>query len=404
MPGPATPASAAGGWPTFASRNSCVSWRIRASIFSCSSFAPWWPPFSFRSPSARAAPMRCEISIRAGPERCSSSAVSRSCASCVNQVTLLSVDSVMSGRLPAAAARARSRENRPVPDESLRLLAVHAHPDDEASKGAATIARYVAEGVEVLIATCTGGERGSILNPAMDRPDVIANLAGVRHQEMERAIAELGAHHAWLGFVDSGLPEGDPLPPLPEGCFALEPLEIAAEPLVRIVRTFRPHVMTTYDENGGYPHPDHIMCHKVSMEAFEAAGDPDRYPGTGQPWEPLKIYYHMTFHKRRFQALHDVMVEAGLESPYSERVEKWEESDDHWDRITTRVPCGDYFDVRDQALLAHETQVDPKSFWFVCPTELQAKAWPTEDYQLARSRVETATPEDDLFAGIRGNR
>src|SRR5205823_5181185 len=85
----------------------------------------------------------------------------------------------------------------------------------EASKGSATVARYVREGVEVLIATCTGGERGSILNPAMDRPDVIANLAGIRHQEMERAMELLGAHHAWLGFVDSGLPEGDPLPPAP---------------------------------------------------------------------------------------------------------------------------------------------------------------------------------------------
>src|SRR3954466_9962132 len=109
----------------------------------------------------------------------------------------------MSGRLPAAAPCIRSRENRPVPAESLRLLAVHAHPDDEASKGAATVARYVSEGVEVMIATCTGGERGSILNPAMDTPEVIANLAAVRHREMATAIKILGARHAWLGFVDS---------------------------------------------------------------------------------------------------------------------------------------------------------------------------------------------------------
>jgi mycothiol S-conjugate amidase len=99
-----------------------------------------------------------------------------------------------------------TRDNEPVAEEKLRLLAVHAHPDDEASKGSATVARYVREGVDVLIATCTGGERGSILNPAMDRPDVIANLSGIRHQEMENAIEILGAHHAWLGFVDSGLP------------------------------------------------------------------------------------------------------------------------------------------------------------------------------------------------------
>jgi mycothiol S-conjugate amidase len=288
-----------------------------------------------------------------------------------------------------------------VTEASLRLLAVHAHPDDEASKGAATVARYVAEGVEVLVATCTGGERGSILNPAMDRPDVIANLSGIRHREMQNAIEILGVHHSWLGFVDSGLPEGDPLPPLPDGCFALETMEIAAEPLVRLVRTFRPHVMTTYDENGGYPHPDHIMTHKVSVEAFEAAADPDRYPGTGEPWQPLKLYYHMTFHKARFMAMHDAMLAAGLESPYEDRLKDWEERPDVADRVTTRVPCAEYFEVRDKALLAHATQVDPTSFWFACPLEIQQQAWPTEDYELARSLVDTTAPEDDLFAGIK---
>jgi mycothiol S-conjugate amidase len=288
-----------------------------------------------------------------------------------------------------------------VTDAPLRLLAVHAHPDDEASKGAATMAKYVAEGVDVMVVTCTGGERGSILNPAMDRPDVIANLSGIRHQEMQNAINILGVHHAWLGFVDSGLPEGDPLPPLPEGCFGLEPLEIAAEPLVRLVRTFRPHVITTYDENGGYPHPDHIMTHTVSIEAFDAAGDPDRYPGTGEPWQPLKLYYHMTFHKERFMALHQGMVAAGLESPYEERIKDWEDRPDMGHRVTTRVNCGDYFPVRDKALIAHATQVDPTSFWFACPLEIQQQSWPTEDYELARSLVDTQTPEGDLFAGIR---
>jgi mycothiol S-conjugate amidase len=290
-----------------------------------------------------------------------------------------------------------------VSEGPLRLLAVHAHPDDEASKGAATMAKYAAEGVEVLVVTCTGGERGSILNPAMDRPEIVANLSGVRHQEMKNAIEILGVHHTWLGFVDSGLPEGDPLPPLPEGCFGLETLEDASEPLVRLVRTFRPHVITTYDENGGYPHPDHIMTHKISVEAFDAAGDPDRYPGTGEPWQPLKLYYHLTFHKARFMALHDAMVAAGLESPYADRLKEWgsDGRDDVGVRVTTRVPCSDYFDVRDKALIAHATQVDPTSFWFACPLEIQRQAYPTEDYELARSLVDTTKPEDDLFAGIK---
>jgi mycothiol S-conjugate amidase len=181
----------------------------------------------------------------------------------------------------------------------------------------------------------------------------------------------------------------------------LESLEEASEPLVRLVRTFRPHVITTYDENGGYPHPDHIMCHKVSIEAFEAAADPDRYPGTGEPWQPSKLYYHMTFHRNRFLALHEAMVESGLESPYADRLEEWSDRPDMGGRVTTRVNCADYFGVRDQALIAHATQVDPTSFWFACPLEIQQKAWPTEDYELARSVVDAPTPEDDLFAGIK---
>jgi mycothiol S-conjugate amidase len=288
--------------------------------------------------------------------------------------------------------------------EPLRLMAVHAHPDDESSKGAATMARYVREGVQVMVCTLTGGERGDILNKAMDRPDVRANLADIRRQEMDAARQILGVQQRFLGFIDSGLPEGDPLPPLPAGCFALQPLETAARPLVQAVREFRPHVILAYDENGGYPHPDHIKAHEVAVEAFEAAADPDRYPGTGQPWQPLKLYYFLTFHRDRLMALHEEMLGRGLESPYAERIEEWAENEDGGRPrypITTRVPCGDYFELRNQALIAHATQVDPDGGWFAVPVEAQRAAWPTEDYHLARSLVDAVQPEDDLFAGIR---
>jgi mycothiol S-conjugate amidase len=282
----------------------------------------------------------------------------------------------------------------------LRLLAVHAHPDDESSKGAATMARYVAEGVEVLVVTCTGGERGSVLNPRLkDDPYVAANIHAIRAAEMEAAREILGVRQAWLGFVDSGLPEGDPPPPLPEDCFAMQPIEVAAEPLVRLIREFRPQVLTTYDENGGYPHPDHIMCHRVSVEAFEAAGDPERYPDAGEPWQPLKLYYDQTFSKRRTTALHEAMLARGLESPYGDWLKRWEGREER--RMTTSVPCGEYFPVRDRALLAHATQVDPDGFWFHVPMDLQQQVWPTEDFELARSVVDTEIPEDDLFAGVR---
>ena len=286
------------------------------------------------------------------------------------------------------------------PAEPLRLMAVHAHPDDESSKGAAAMAKYLDEGVEVLVVTCTGGERGDILNPKLkDDPEVLRDIAEVRRHEMAAAIAALGVQHEWLGFVDSGLPEGDPLPPLPEGCFALEPLHVASAPLVRLVRQFRPHVMTTYDEDGGYPHPDHIMCHRVSLEAFEAAGDPTRYVGTGEPWQPAKLYYNQTFTRARVMAFHEALLHEGMESPFADWIARWEQREER--PVTTRVPCADYFEVSDRALLAHATQVDPEGSFFALSRELRARVWPTEDYELARSHVPTATPEDDLFAGIR---
>jgi mycothiol S-conjugate amidase len=286
---------------------------------------------------------------------------------------------------------------------TFRLMAVHAHPDDESSKGAATMAKYVREDAEVLVATMTGGERGDILNPAMERPEIKANLPAIRRAEMDRAREILGVRQEFMGFVDSGLPEGDPLPPLPEGCFALTPLETAARPLVEAVRRFRPHVLLTYDESGGYPHPDHIKTHEVAVRAFDAAADPDAYPGTGEPWQPLKMYYFVRFHEAKFRALHDEMTSRGLESPYvtmvRERAERAAKRETP--AITTRIKCDDYFETRDQALLAHATQIDPKGAWFACPQEVQAAAWPTEDYHLARSLVDTELPEDDLFAGIR---
>ena len=288
-------------------------------------------------------------------------------------------------------------------NERLRLMTVHAHPDDESSKGAATCARYVSEGVDVLVVTCTGGEAGSILNPAMDRPEVIADMVGVRRQEMARAAEILGVGHRWLGFVDSGLPEGDPKPPLPEGCFALQPLEVPTEALVREMREFRPHVVVTYDENGGYPHPDHIRCHEVSVAAFDASGDPDRFPDAGEPWQPLKLYYSHGFSKGRVVAFHEALLARDLESPYTEWLANWDDSrPDNGARITTRVVAGDWFAVRDDALRAHATQIDPTSRWFAVPLEVQQEIWPTEDYELARSLVgETAPGEDDLFAGVR---
>ena len=283
----------------------------------------------------------------------------------------------------------------------LRLMAVHAHPDDESSKGAATTARYADEGARVMVVTLTGGERGDILNPAMDIPEVHGRIHEVRRDEMARAAQILGVEHHWLGFVDSGLPEGDPLPPLPEGCFALVPLEEPVERLVRVIREFRPHVLTTYDENGGYPHPDHIRCHEVAVAAYEAAADHVRYPDAGEPWAVSKLYYNHGFLRQRMQVLQDEFSKHGQEGPFGKWLESWDAEEDSIEkRVTTRIECAKYFAQRDDALLAHATQIDPKSFFFTTPMEWQQRLWPTEEFELARSRVPVQLPETDLFAGI----
>ena len=283
----------------------------------------------------------------------------------------------------------------------LRLMAIHAHPDDESSKGAATMAKYAAEGNRVKVVTCTDGRRGDILNPAMDRPGVLDNLIQVREQEMARAVEALGVEHEWMGYQDSGLPEGDPLPPLPEGSFAVQDPEAVAAKLVASIRAFRPHVIITYDENGGYPHPDHIMVHTISMLAWEKAGDPEFAPEAGEPWTPLKLYYSHGFILQRMRLLQERLYAQGKPSPYELMIARWEQNQaDVMSRVTTQVECGEYFAQREAALTAHATQIDPAGAFLASSVQDQRDAWPTEEFELAQTRVKTHLPEDDLFAGI----
>jgi mycothiol S-conjugate amidase len=280
--------------------------------------------------------------------------------------------------------------------EPLCLLAIHAHPDDESSKGAATVARYHAEGVRTVLVCCTGGEAGDILNPAMDRPEVRDNLPAVRMEELARATEVIGYDEVvMLGYRDSGMP-GSECNTDPR-CFAQAPLDEAVGRLVAIIRRERPHVLITYpDDQGGYQHPDHLQVHEITGPAFDAAGDPDAYPEAGEPWQPLKIYYS-AWSSARMRAIHAKFLELGLESPFSE---DWLTRAGMDDRISTKIDISDFHDVRRAALIAHATQIDPNSpFWFGLPPEVVA--YPYDDYVLARSLVEAPEPEDDLFAGLR---
>jgi mycothiol S-conjugate amidase len=282
--------------------------------------------------------------------------------------------------------------------DPLRLLTIHAHPDDEASKGAATVARYAAEGVESTLVCCTGGEAGEIINPAMDRPEVRADLAGVRRRELEASVAAIGFHEVvMLGYRDSGMPDSaanaDP------ACFARAPLDEAVERLVAIIRRVRPHVIITYgDEQQGYPHPDHLRVYDITVPAWHAAGDPDRFPEAGEPWTPSKLYYS-AWARARFLALHQAFLDADRTSPFDD---KWFERPSHDHRITTQIDITGWYHVRSAALRAHATQIDPdEPFWFGLTDEVAEAAYPWEDFELAESRVPTTIPETDLFAGLR---
>ncbi len=284
----------------------------------------------------------------------------------------------------------------------LCLLSVHAHPDDEASKGAGTVAMYADRGVRTVLVCCTGGEAGDILNPAADTPEVRANLQAVRIAELEASVDAIGysALHL-LGYHDSGMPDTDVNSRVDN--FANAPLDEAVERLVAIIRAERPQVVVTYaDDREFYPHPDHIRVHEISLPAFDAAGAPDRFPEAGEPWQPSKLYY-TGWSRRRVLALHEEFERRGEESPYAQWFERGFPDKD--DRFTTMVDVSDYLHRRRAALLAHRTQVEPEGFWMRLPDDAVRKVFPWEEYVLARSLVDTdvppGEPEADLFAGLR---
>ena len=279
-----------------------------------------------------------------------------------------------------------------------RLLAVHAHPDDESSKGAATLARYAADGASVTVVSCTGGESGSVLNERFEALHRAArDMTGLRRLEMLAAQEALGIDHVWLGYVDSGLPEeGEPLRPL---SFATIPVEISGRPLVRLIRRLRPQVVVTYDETGGYPHPDHIRCHQVTMWAVEhaAAGLPE----LGEPWEVQKLYFDRSMSGARLAALLAALEASAPDDDRVPFVREWvARLLERGGTVTTRVDVAAHLEARDLALRAHASQVDPESRFFFWPNELLRATWPTDDYELVRSRVTPQPLEDDLFAGV----
>ncbi|MEY4601858.1 MAG: putative mycothiol conjugate amidase [Actinomycetota bacterium] len=297
-------------------------------------------------------------------------------------------------------------------DQRLSLLTVHAHPDDEASKGAPTLAKYSREGVHTVLVCCTGGEEGDLNNPALKEPgqpfhglDETATkrlLASLRPEELANSAKVIGFSRVeMLGYRDSGMAES-PANSNPE-CFHMADIDEATGRLVKLIREHRPQVMITYgDDQRGYPHPDHLKVHDISVLAFDRAGDGGWYPDAGPAWQPLKMYYSV-WSRARLTAVHEALLRLRGSSPYDE---KWFERPDLDHRITTRLHIGEFLWARSGALRAHKTQVDEtEPFWFGLSDDELADVFPYEDWVLARTLVPSTRREGelegDLFDGIR---
>jgi mycothiol S-conjugate amidase len=284
-------------------------------------------------------------------------------------------------------------------DNGRRLLAIHAHPDDESSKGSGTMARYADEGGRVVLVCATRGEEGDILNPRMDKPGIKERMPELREAELATACDILGVEEIYhLGYRDSGMP-GTEANKRPDAFANADPEEVVGK-LVEIIRAERPQVVLGYDESRGYEHPDHVRVHELGTRAFHEAGDPSRFPDAGPPWQPDKLYFFATFTKERMKILNDAAVAEGIETPFAGWLEQWDEMGFEEPDITAQINVADYIERRSKALLAHATQIDPDGFWFAIPDEMHKRVYPWEDYTLVSSTVDTTPPEDDLFAGI----
>lgn len=286
-----------------------------------------------------------------------------------------------------------------------RLLLVHAHPDDETIGTGATMAKYAAEGAEVTLVTCTLGEEGEILVPELAHlaADQTDGLGRHRIGELAEAMRILGVHdHRFLGgpgrFRDSGM-AGVPSNDRPDCFWRADLLEAAGE-LVTVIRDVRPHVVITYDDFGGYGHPDHIQAHRVTHYAVALAESASFRPHLGTPWSVPKLYW-TAFPRSVVRAGILALREEGSESEFAAM-----DPDDipfacDDELITTAIEANEFIDVKMQALAAHRTQVTVDGGFFALSNNLGSEVMGTEYFRLARgNRGQDLHRETDLFAGI----
>jgi LmbE family N-acetylglucosaminyl deacetylase len=267
----------------------------------------------------------------------------------------------------------------------LTLMAVHAHPDDEASSTGGILARYSAEGVRTVLVTCTNGELGDA--PGGVKPGDAAHdeaaIVAMRRAELEQSCRVLGVRHLeMLGYHDSGM-EGWASNTAP-GAFAQLPVKQAAAPLAALIQRYQPQVVVTYDDYGFYGHPDHIQAHRITVAALDAAGSNARL-------------YFPTVRRSRLPLFRQAMIDLGMEPPDFD-VERFGSPDED---IAASVDCTAWADAKRAALEAHASQQD-NLFFLQIPREMFGAVFGTEEFVRARPAPAGDTDtEDDLFAAVR---
>ena len=297
-------------------------------------------------------------------------------------------------------------------DFPRRLLLVHAHPDDETIGTGVTMAKYVSQGALVTLVTCTLGEEGEVLVPelehlAADRDD---QLGAHRIEELAAAMRLLGVRdHRFLGgpgrWRDSGM-MGLPANERPD-CFWQADLDEATRELVAVMREVRPQVVITYDENGGYGHPDHIQAHRVTVAAFAAAGDPARWPEMGEPWTASKLYYS-ALPKSVLQEGIDYFRSKGETSFWGEEVTSADQlpmgTPD--ELVTTMVDGTPFFQLKMDAMRAHATQISVDGPFFALADGVGMTSWGREYFSLVEGEIGDQDgergSESDVFSGVIG--
>ncbi len=293
-------------------------------------------------------------------------------------------------------------------DSPRRLLLVHAHPDDETIGTGATMAKYAAENVLVTLVTCTLGEEGEVLVPelahlAADRDDA---LGAHRQEELATAMEALRvSDHRFLGgpgrWRDSGM-IGTPPNERPT-CFWRADLDEAVGELVAVMREVRPQVVVTYDDNGGYGHPDHIQAHRVTVAAFEASSQPSYRPELGEAWAPSKLYW-TAIPKSVLQSGIDLLKESGSTDFFGV-----DSADDlpfgvADEVVTTEIDASDHLEAKVAALRAHRTQIEVDGPFFALANHVGQQAFGREYYILGRGELGAGAGPDgreqDLFAGV----